>query len=285
MTSAAASRNISVNVGGSATGQMIVGDHNLVVSADHGAVINVVQGERRAAPRPRASDSLPRPRDPVGMLDRHAEVEAATSAVRERQPVELHGQSGIGKTTLLNFLANHVDGIEFPDGIVCLSARRYEMEDVRQSLYEAFYESDLPFKPSEAALRLALRDKRALILLDDTTLPREDAEELLDIAPRCAVVIASPDRRLWRGEVLARGVRGLPPADALALAERELGRTVSDDERATLGAICASLEGVPLRVVQTMAMAREDNRSLADVARELGVSSPSGAAPPVAAAS
>jgi hypothetical protein len=215
------------------------------------------------------------------MLDRTAESQAALAALASGRPVELYGESGIGKTTLLNHLANAIDASVFPDGIACLSARRCSADDVHQELYEAFYECAPPFKPSDTVLRQALGTKRALILLDDSALQRDDAEELLDVAPQAAIAFGSPDRRVWRAEAAARAVKGLPTSDALALAEREMGRPFSDAERPLVSAICTAVRGHPLRIMQAMASVRDDERPLADVATELGATVD--AAPPVTA--
>lgn len=59
-------------------------------------------------------------------------------------------------------------------------------------------------------------------MLDDVELERDDLERLMNTAPGCIFVLASPERRLW-GEGRAVALGGLPQNDARALVERELG--------------------------------------------------------------
>ena len=68
--------------------------------------------------------------------------------------------------------------------------------DLQQLLFEAFYESDEFCKPTEAEIRRGLQDKQALILLDDVHLAQDELEQVIDIAPRAAFVVATRERRL-----------------------------------------------------------------------------------------
>ena len=125
------------------------------------------------------------------------------------------------------------------DGIVYLSARHQTSLDLQQLLFEAFYESDAFCKPTEAEIRRGLQDKQALILLDDVHLPQDELEQVLDIAPRAAFVVATRERRLW-GEVRSLALKGLPAEDAVLLLEREIERSLDLTERS---AAATSLRG------------------------------------------
>jgi len=95
----------------------------------------------------------------------------------------------------------------------------------------------------------------------------------MDAAPGCAFLLASPERRLW-GEGRTVVLRGLPPDDALALVERELGRPLTPAERSAAQSLCTALDSHPLRILQAAAMAREEGHSLAEVAQQVQAASP-----------
>ena len=257
-----------------AAGEIAVGkDYVLQIGAAHGSVVNVAPAGHRTPPQARPAPVLLRPRPFAGLLDRETEIGAATTALQAASPVEFHGQAGMGKTVLMRHLAHHVSPTSFPDGVIYLSARSQPLADLLQSLFDAFYASDAPFKPTHTQMRHALHRKQALILLDDVGLERDDVEALMDAAPGCSFVLASPERCLW-GEGRAVPLHGLPPEDALALVEQELGRPLASEERTSAQALCTALEGHPLRIFQAVALAREEGLSLADVARQVQTPSP-----------
>jgi LysM repeat protein len=264
---------IAAHIEGAVSGQVAVGRHVLQIGSVHGGVVNVALSDQQPRLRPRPAPVILRPRPLPGLVDRETEVGAATGALRSATPVAFHGQDGLGKTALLRHLAHHAATSSFPDGVVYLSARRQAVDDLLQSLFDAFYESDVPFKPTDAQVRHALQGKRALILLDDVSLARDEVETLLDAAPSCAFLLASAERCLW-GEGRAMGLRGLPPDDGLALVERELGRPLSPEERPSAQALCAALEGHPLRILEAAAMAREEGLLLAEVVSRVRTPAP-----------
>jgi hypothetical protein len=269
----APTKMIEAQIQGDISGQVAIGNYNIQIGSIHGGVVNIVQPEQQPRPWPRPTPVFLRPRPFPGLLDREAEVGTASAALQSATPVEFHGQAGLGKTTLLRHLSHHPAATSFPDGIVYLSARNQPIDDLLQSLFDAFYESDVPFKPTDAQVRHALQNKQALILLDDIDLARDEVAALMDVAPGCTFLLASPERCLW-GEGRALALRGLPPDDAQALVERELGRPLAPEERTAVQALCTALEGHPLRLLQAAAMAREEGRSLAEVARRMQIPSP-----------
>jgi len=255
-------------------GEMAVGSYLLQVGATHGSTVSPAPAGNRALPADRPVPVFLRPRAFPGLLDRETELDAAVSALQAATPVEFHAAPGLGKTALLRHLAHRFPPDAFPDGVVCLSARGKPLDDLLQALFEAFFATDAPMKPTDVQIRHALQGKRALVLLDDLELGRDDALSLLDAAPACAFLLASCERQLW-GEGRALALSGLPAQDALALIERELGRALSAQERTAAEGLCAALEGHPLRLFQAAALAREEGRSLDQVAQEM-------AAPPAA---
>lgn len=259
--------NIEALIEGGVSGQVAVGSYNVQIHADHGAVVHFVPPDRQPKPslRPVPVALLPRPFR--GLLDRQADLGAAAAALQDGLPVELHGLPGIGKSSLLRHLAHEARSGALPDGVVHLAARGEPAADLLQSLFEAFYECDRAFKPTDAQVRHALQGRRALVLLDDVALGREEAEALLDAAPGCSFILASQERCLW-GEARAVALGGLPTEDSLALFERELGRSLKVEERTAAADLCSGVECHPLRVLQAAVLAKEDRRSLAELAAE-----------------
>jgi LysM repeat protein len=250
------------------SGQVAVGKYVLQIGDVHGGVVNVAMPQERPRLRARSTPIDLRPRPFPLLLDRKAPLSAATAALAAAKPVEFYGRRGIGKTALLRYLANHPASAAYADGVVYLSARRQSLGELLQALFEAFYESDLPVKPSETRVRHALQNKKALILLDDVDLPREEIALLLDVAPRSTFLLASPDGHLW-GEGRVLPLEGLPLEDATTLVARELGRRLVPVEAAAAKTLCAALGGHPLRIILAVARVRQEGVSLAQLAREV----------------
>ena len=264
---------VEVHIEGGISGQVAIGNNILQIGEVHGGVVNVTMPGQQPKTQPRPTPVFLRPRPFPDLLDRETEVDAATAALQSATPVEFHGQAGLGKTSLLRHLAHHPTTNSFPSGVVYLSVRHQSVEDLLQSLYDAFYESDVPFKPTDAEIRHALQGKQALVILDDVELERDEVEALMDAAPSCTFLLASPERRLW-GEGQALGLPGLPPDDALALVERRLGRSLTPQEQPAARDLCAALEGHPLHLTQAVAIVREEGLPLAEVARQAQAPSP-----------
>lgn len=264
---AALSENVAVNIHEN-SGQIAIGNYVVQIGSVHGGVVNIAMPEQQPQLRPRPTPVLLRPRRFPDLLDRKDEFSLTITALQAAQPMEFYGQAGLGKTSLLRHLAYGLPVTSFPDGVIYLPARQQPLADLLQSIFEVFYDSDVPFRATQAQLSHALQAKQALILLDDLNLERDEALTLLDVAPNCAFLLASPERHLW-GEGRAVALRGLPLEDAVTLLERELGRDLTPQEQPSAQEICAALEGQPLLIVQVAALVREKEPSLAQLAQHL----------------
>src|ERR687894_1321322 len=209
------------------------------------------------------------PRAFSGLLDRREEVSAATAVLEGASPVEFHGPPGVGKTALLHYLAHYKVCPVFPAGVVFFSEIRHRpVDDLLLDFFDTFYERDPAYIPTRVQVRHALREEHALVVLDDVDLDREEVEALMDAAPASVFLSASTERRLWSGgRTIA--LRGLPPGEALALIERELGRPLGEDDRTIVQRLYEALEGHPLRLLQLGALVRDDGISLTEVAGRL----------------
>lgn len=263
MTGGAAA--VAARITGDVRGQVAVGNNIVQYNVDHGGV--VWAADPAGLPRPRLRGRVQvRGRRPQ-LVGRQPELRAVTEALAPATPVELSGPAGIGKTVLLKHLAHNL-----PAGTVAVvyhDARGEPAEDVLQFLYDAFYETGVPFKPTPGQLREALADVAGLVALDDLTLDRAALESVLDAVPGATFVLATEDRRLW-GQGRSFPVQGLPTDASVALLERELGRAVAGEERASAEEACRALDGSPLRVVQLAALVRDLGGATADAAALVG---------------
>jgi hypothetical protein len=272
---ATAAPSIEACVDGQISGQVAVGTHILQIGSIHGGVVHVAAPAETPHPRPRAVPVRLLPRPFPGLVGRAREAGDASAALARGESVEIHGEAGIGKTSLLRRLA-HEDSTEaFPDGVVHLFVRGMPPGEVCQGLWDALYECDVPYVPTPATLREDLADRRPLVILDEVTLDGGEVQAVLDAAPAAAFLWSS-ERRCGPSDVRALRLEGLSAPDALALLERELGRALDPGEREAAAVLCAALGGSPLRLVQAAAAARDDGVSLSVLAgREGAAVSPS----------
>lgn len=255
------------------SGQIAIGKYVVQIGSVHGGVVNIAMPEEQARWQPRLAPVLLRPRRFSGLLDRQVERRAATAAVHTAEPLEFYSPPGWGKTTLLRHLAYDLSTTSCPDGIIYTPANQQPLSDLLQFLFEAFFDSNIPAKPTAAQIRQGLIQKRALILLDDVDIARPDLEALLDFVPHSAFLLASPERRLWStGEAMP--MAGLPPEDGLTLLVRELGRSLTAEEQSVAPTLCTLLNGHPLHLQQAAGLVRDQGQSLAEITRRLQHGSP-----------
>src|SRR5215212_1348949 len=254
---------------GEVLGDVNIGNYTLRIGTLNGGVVNLASPQQRQVPQPRPIPVMLLPRPFSGFLDRTEEVSSATAVLEGASPVEFYGPPGVGKTALLHYLAHHKFAPVFPAGVVFFSAIRHRpVDDLLLDLFDAFYDRDPTYLPTSVQVRHALRDEHALVVLDDVDLEREEIEALMDAAPTSVFLSASTERRLWSGgHTIA--MRGLPPEETLELIERELGRSLAEEDRTVVQQLYAALEGYPLRLLQLSALVRDDGISLADVAERL----------------
>jgi NB-ARC domain len=246
---------------GAIAGHIAVGRYVLEIGDPCGALLRDASRAEPAHTRSRPTPVLLRPALMRGLVGRQPELDAANGALDASLPLEVTGAPGVGKTALLRHLAHHPRAGLFADGIVYVSARHQSPEDLLRAVFEAFYESDEIWLPTEVEIRRGLQGRQALILLDDVDVEQDELEHLFDIAPRCAFVVSTRRRRLW-GEGRTLMLKGLPSDDAVRLLEHAIERPLDDTERSAAENLCVALEGHPLRIVQAAALTRDRGTSL-----------------------
>ena len=261
-------RIVEANIGGDVSGQIAIGDYILQVGDINGGVVNIVSPAAKVSFDRRPRPVNLRPRIFPALLDRTLETEAARNALSSSTPVTVFGENGIGKTSLLRQIAHLPESKNFSDGVAYILARGVEMDDLLQSIFDAFHTSSDGQKPTDGQIRADLKEIQALIILDDLTLNREDAAFLLDVMPQSTFVLASMERILW-GEGQAVALDGLPEDHSLELFERELGRTLLTNEKPVAAQICKVLLFHPLQILQTASLIREDGLSISEAFKKL----------------
>jgi hypothetical protein len=259
--------NVHATIDGDIQGQVAVGNHIYQFNVN-GGVVNVAPPAEGKKFRRRKSPVDLRPRPFPSLLDRNDETAAVKSALKATVPVDLFGPGGIGKTSLLRSLAHNSELDVFPDGVVYRRVAGLGLEDVLQDLFDAFHESQPNFKPTNSEIRIGLQRIKALILLDDLSLNRDEVIALLDTVPGCAFILASLERDLW-GEGRIIPLPGLPITEAVNLFVRELNRTLNDQEQAEIREICVKLGGHPLQILQSASLVRENAASFSDIRAKL----------------
>jgi hypothetical protein len=267
--------NVNATIDGDIQGQVAVGNHIYQFNVN-GGVVNVAPPGVEPNYQRRKSPVNIRPRPFPSLLDRDDEVAAVKSALQATVPVSLFGPGGTGKTSLLRSLAHTPELDTFPDGVVYRRVAGLGLEDVLQDLFDAFHESPSNFKPTNSEIRIALDGVKALIILDDLSLNRDEVVALLDAVPGCAFIIASLEQNLW-GEGRILSLTGLPVKESLELFGRELGRSLNEQEQAEVREICVKLGGHPLQILQSASLVRENSATLSEIRAKLQQDEPEGA--------
>lgn len=269
-----AAGNVTVQIGGNLSGQLIVGNnnrqeyHNYTYNVAHGGVLNVA-----AAPviQPRPTPLNLRPRPFENLLDRQTVLPLVRDALKSLLTVEIYGGVGFGKTALVRHLAYESQTVSgFADGIVYLPAHRQLSADLLQSLYDVFYESSLPFKPSYGQVQQALKQQQALIILNGLALDKAELEWLLAALPSCTFVLISDSRFYWQ-EGAAIALKGLPFPESVELIQKDLGRLLVESEQAAAKSLWTALLGNPLQLRRAAAQAQAADQSLVDLVQSMQV--------------
>ena len=241
---------------------MVIGDHN-TIQTPQGTAVTVLQVGERPTPRlrPLPVRRLPRAPELIGREDELDLIAASTA----QAPVQLYGPDGSGKTSVLKLGATRA--APPVEGAVFEAARHRSLDEIQAGLYAAFWECDVPFVPAPSEFEGYLADREALLVLDDCGLDREDLAILLDHLPRCTLVLAATTRTLW-SQGTALSLPGLDPGAAVALLERELGRTLDAAEREAAETFVARVGGNPQELVEAAALVEDEGSSLLELATD-----------------
>jgi hypothetical protein len=238
-------RDVRIAVEGDNLGRIAVGHHINQVGSVHGDYVAVNVTGRPPAPTPRVRPVDRRGRDFPDLLGRSEVLRAVRGAARAGRPVELFAPPGMGKSALLRHLAFRLPAPG--DGVVWLSAAGRPYEDLLEELFDAFFQTPTPVKLHVDDLLHYLSGVKALLLIDDVGLCREEVQALCAALPQAVLVLAGNERHLWgEGRVIALG--GLRPDEGVALFARQVGRPLRLDEEVEARCLSIALRGNPLAI-------------------------------------
>ncbi|AZM88501.1 tetratricopeptide repeat protein [Streptomyces racemochromogenes] len=186
------------------------------------------------------------------------------------------GRPGSGRTALAEAFVREV-APQYPDGLLRVrltepGGETVATERAARTLLEALGERTPPGAGEDdlsAALREALKDRRAILLVDDAADPQQ-VDALLPDTPECLVVVTAEGPLTGIPDVRPCTLGGLDPASAVGLLARIIGDTrVAVDPRAaeTLAEECG---GLPAAL--TLAggwLAAHPKAAVADLAKQL----------------
>jgi hypothetical protein len=256
---------VRATISGDVSGQLAVGNHIVQIGSLHGDLVTAEDAPPRVVPLPRPVRQLPAAFP--DLLGRETEIASAVAALAAGRRIGFHGVKGIGKHSLVRHVAHLPAAATWPDGILYCPGRGRLLADVRQYIFDGFYEASDRFTPTAGRLAHYLGSLEALIVVRDLELADDDVDELTDILPACNFLLTSANRRVWdSGRAIA--LSGLDERAAVALIERHLERPLTTAERDDARALASALHGHPRRLIQA-ATAASEGRSLADVLGEV----------------
>ena len=205
-------------------------------------------------------------------IGRDEQLTQVRELLTQNRLVTLTGAGGAGKTRLAIQIAGHLSG-EFGEGIWYVDLAPITDPDVVPiAVARAFELPDQPGRSTMDALLRFVRDRQMLVVLDN-------CEHLLDASAELVVALlgAAPGLTFLATSREAIGVAGelgwRVPSLSLADEAIELFAdrarharpdfTLTDDNAATAGEICARLDGLPLAI--ELAAARVRALSLAEI--------------------
>ncbi|MBW3661057.1 MAG: ATP-binding protein, partial [Gemmatimonadetes bacterium] len=256
-----------------ARGRIAAGDILLRFGSRHGAAAERLTASETPTPKPRPANPPAGPFPEV--VDRIDEIERAGTALVATRPVLLHGPPGSGKSTLLRHLSRTAahdapDGAgAWPDGTVFLSARGTPPGDLLRVLHRALHHSDTPVRATELQIENGLRERQALVLIDDVELSAGEAGAMLETAAGCAFALGS-ETDLDGLQAVRVPLRGLPADAGIELVSRATGREPSPLEAARIREIHGGLGGRPLLLLQIAALLHTGTSDLEAIARTAG---------------
>ncbi|MFQ5426633.1 MAG: hypothetical protein ACE5EV_06105, partial [Gaiellales bacterium] len=253
------------------SGEIVVGGRLLVCGALYGA--EVMAPTEDPASTERTPPIILRP-DAGHTVDREVELEELESSVAAGAIVQIVGEHGVGRTTLLRHLAHGASTDDSPDGVIYVAGRGLRLEDLLGALYDAVVVSSGRTHATPGEVSRALGNKRLLVIIDDLELAPSEADELAGMLPSSALVVATrPGLAVRDAKVIPLG--GLPIDASTSLLAEAFGQEPGESERETAMAIASAVGGNPSRLLQAAALCDFSWPRLAELADQISASGPS----------
>ncbi|MFB2769121.1 AAA family ATPase [Pelatocladus sp. BLCC-F211] len=262
--------NLTANIRTDTNHTLVVGQYTLKIGSSQGAIAESGITQEQPSLRELSTPELTRQPLSEKLLEREKPINEAIAALKSGQAVEFYSPPGFGKSFLLRYLASELEANSvFSDGVINLSAHHPYVSDLLQSIWEAFYESDIPYKPTDDEIRQQIQDKHALVILDDgAQLIQDEVRQLRNAVSNCTFLVASAKQRL-RQQAYSTELSGLSIQDALVFVETKMGRSLTMEELPAARSLCIILKGNPMHLQLAIAYALTEKRSLAEIVSQL----------------
>ncbi len=262
--------NLIANIRTDTNHTLVVGQYTLKIGSSQGAIAESGITQEQPTLRELSTPELKLHYPSEKLLEREKPINEAITALKSGQAVEFYSSSGFGKTFLLRYLASELEANSvFSDGVINLSAHHPYVSDLLQSIWEAFYESDIPYKPTDDQIRQQIQDKHALVILDDgAQLIQDEVRQLRNSVSNCTFLVASVKQRL-RKQAYSTELSGLSIQDALVFVETKMGRSLTMEELPAARSLCIILKENPMHLQLAIAYALTEKRSLAEIVSQL----------------
>ncbi|HZY44158.1 MAG TPA: ATP-binding protein, partial [Anaerolineae bacterium] len=262
------------------SGDVFYGDYAFKVNTNNGTII---YNQARPPVKLKATP-LPAPAAPLNFFDRAAESAQLDLIINTHSRLTVVGPEGVGKSTLLRQVANSDTAKKLPHGVVLADGAdaegtRLSINDVIQQLFDQLYDSEPYLKVTAVTARVHLAQTQPLVLIDNVRFPSPDSlRTLIDLFPQSPILLAmpySPGGNLTRLVDLGP----LPRTDAVQLFAATLNQPTGKLNRATINAICATLNNVPLAITTVADAVRTNNLPVDDVLATLNQIKPASSDP------
>ncbi|NER00403.1 MAG: hypothetical protein F6K30_27520 [Cyanothece sp. SIO2G6] len=219
------------------------------------------------------------------LLGRQDLVNGAIASLQSGGITAITGINGIGKTAILRTLCHHPQlTAQFAQRILYMRGCDRPLEDIWQSIVDGLYQANLAngangaaieIKPSTPEMQTLLAQASVCIVLDELTGDRNQCADLMrwsQMVTQTPLLVALSIEGSALGESFKGQqcpMQGLPIQDAIVLLEEGLGRSLQAHEWQDAQYLCQQLVGYPRRLIQSAALVRQQQHSLADLVQHL----------------
>jgi hypothetical protein len=175
------------------------------------------------------------------LVGRREEVDKVLGRLDARNPAELSGPLGIGKSTLIQTVGNRQPWPD--DGVIYFPRERGSVDDIRQYVFDTVHDKtqvEPRLLPSYMEGRLAALD--LLVIADDPLLDGGGVQELLGIARKSRYLWASPEGCLGGASI---GLPGLDLPTGIELMETVLEAPLTRDQLVAAERLHQAVRGHP----------------------------------------